>query len=61
MLVACMPSKRRSDRRRECPKDRDRPLACAGRTVPACQKREMAAGWALTGSNLVDVGLDAAT
>ena len=64
MLVACMRSKlssqRRSDRRRECRKIGSA-LACAGRTVEACQKREMAAGWASTGSNLADVGLKVAT
>ena len=33
-------------------------LAAMRRTVQACQKREMVAGWALTGSNLADVGLE---
>lgn len=35
-------------------------LAAMRRTVQACQKREMVAGWALTGSNLADVGLNSA-
>ena len=34
----------------------DYELAAMSRTVQACQKREMVAGWALTGSNLADVG-----
>ena len=31
--------------------------AAVRRTVRACQERETVAGWALTGSNLADVGL----